>query len=185
MSTCGLSAWSFEGAMESVSDFFSGFCSGSNDDGSMSSSDFDSHDKTSESSVAVGAMASYGADLGGKYAGWRGMLVGAAAGAATGYFGGNYLSSCWSETQAAKGNSNSEAVVADPGSVSDTSSKSNPLNGTKYTDKVKDDMKPDPKTGEKDYHGFPEEVENYAEEGTVETITGGDGKERKKSRSGR
>ncbi|MFT4552817.1 MAG: RHS repeat-associated protein, partial [Chlamydiales bacterium] len=31
--------WSIEGAMESVSDFFSGFCSGSNDDGSMSGGD--------------------------------------------------------------------------------------------------------------------------------------------------
>ena len=41
--------------------------------------------------------------------------------------------------------------------------------GTRYTDKVLREMEQD------DFHGFPESVEGFAEEGKVRTFTGGDG----------
>lgn len=43
---------------------------------------------------------------------------------------------------------------------------------TRYTGKVKSQM------GKDDFHGFPEEVTNHADKGTVKTIVGGDGVER-------
>lgn len=56
----------------------------------------------------------------------------------------------------------------------------NPLEGTKYTSKVLQQMKPSLKTGYTDYHGFPEIVDNYAGWGAKQYITGRDSIERVK-----
>jgi hypothetical protein len=53
--------------------------------------------------------------------------------------------------------------------------KPNPLENTKYREKVINQMQPKLKTGKPDYHGFPDIVDNYAGDGTQTTITGGDG----------
>ena len=52
--------------------------------------------------------------------------------------------------------------------------KNNPLNETKYTDKVKAQMQADK------FHGFPNEVDNFAGLGKKTEITGGDGIKRTK-----
>lgn len=52
---------------------------------------------------------------------------------------------------------------------------SNPLQGTKYTQKVLRQMQPNLKTGHPDFHGFPHIVDNYANLGRKELITGRDG----------
>ena len=54
----------------------------------------------------------------------------------------------------------------------------NPLNGTKYTEKVRAQMRPGLKSGRPDNHGFPLEVDNSARLGSRTTITGGDGIDR-------
>ncbi|MEM7311352.1 MAG: DUF6531 domain-containing protein [Planctomycetota bacterium] len=54
----------------------------------------------------------------------------------------------------------------------------NPLKGTRYTDKVRRQMEPNPRTGRPDHHGFPREVDNYAGDGTQTTIRGEDGIDR-------
>ncbi|MCG8422128.1 MAG: hypothetical protein MJE77_29750, partial [Proteobacteria bacterium] len=51
----------------------------------------------------------------------------------------------------------------------------NPLKGTTYTGKVRQQMRPGLKTGRPDNHGFPLEVDNFAGQGTRTTIKGGDG----------
>lgn len=54
----------------------------------------------------------------------------------------------------------------------------NPLEGTKYTSKVLQQMKPNLKTGYTDFHGFLEIVDNYAGLGSRQYITGRDNIER-------
>jgi RHS repeat-associated protein len=56
----------------------------------------------------------------------------------------------------------------------------NLLRGTRYSDKVRQQMRPHPRTGLPDNHGFPLEVDNFAGEGTVRQIIGGDGVARNK-----
>ena len=51
----------------------------------------------------------------------------------------------------------------------------NPLDGTKYTPKVLRQMEPNPVTGLTENHGFPKIVDDYAIEGRVSQLTGGDG----------
>jgi hypothetical protein len=53
----------------------------------------------------------------------------------------------------------------------------NPLVGTRYTGKVRQQMRPD-RNGETDNHGFPLSADNMARYGTTRSITGGDGIER-------
>jgi hypothetical protein len=48
----------------------------------------------------------------------------------------------------------------------------NPLANIQYTDKVKEQM------ASGDYHSFPESVDAFGADGTITTITGGDGVER-------
>lgn len=50
----------------------------------------------------------------------------------------------------------------------------NPLAGTRYTQKVQAQMR------QGDYHGFPREVDNFAGQGRVSTVQGGDGVTRTK-----
>jgi hypothetical protein len=52
---------------------------------------------------------------------------------------------------------------------------SNPLQGTKYTQKVLLQMGNNLKTGKSDFHGFPKIVDNYAGLGRKELIKGKDG----------
>ncbi|MCH9625856.1 MAG: hypothetical protein S4CHLAM123_10400 [Chlamydiales bacterium] len=56
----------------------------------------------------------------------------------------------------------------------------NPLEGTKYTQKVLQQMRPNLNTGFSDFHGFPQVVDNYARFGKKRTIIGRDGIERTK-----
>ena len=51
----------------------------------------------------------------------------------------------------------------------------NPLDETRFTDKVREQMRPNLKTGKTDNHGFPLQVDNFASEGMVTKIKGGDG----------
>jgi RHS repeat-associated protein len=51
----------------------------------------------------------------------------------------------------------------------------NPLAGARYTGKVRQQMRPGLKTGRPDNHGFPLEVDNFAQHGKVSPLTGGDG----------
>lgn len=51
----------------------------------------------------------------------------------------------------------------------------NPLQGTRYTQKVLRQMQPTLKTGYPDFHGFPRIVDNYANLGAEELICGRDG----------
>lgn len=52
---------------------------------------------------------------------------------------------------------------------------SNPLQGTRYSSKVLEQMQPNAKTGHPDFHGFPRIVDNYADIGQKELIVGKDG----------
>jgi len=51
----------------------------------------------------------------------------------------------------------------------------NPLQDTRYTGKVRQQMRPHQRTGVPDNHGFPLEVDNFAGQGTTRQITGRDG----------
>ncbi len=57
---------------------------------------------------------------------------------------------------------------------------SNPLQGTRYTEKTLLQMRKKLKTGEPDFHGFPQIVDNYAGLGRKELIKGKDGLNRTK-----
>lgn len=54
----------------------------------------------------------------------------------------------------------------------------NPLAGTRYTGKVRQQMRPQLKTGRSDDHGFPLEVDNLADHGRSTPLVGGDGVKR-------
>jgi hypothetical protein len=56
----------------------------------------------------------------------------------------------------------------------------NPLNGTRYSDKVLHQMQNNLKTGRPEFHGFPRIVDNYANFGRKELIKGKDGLSRTK-----
>jgi RHS repeat-associated protein len=51
----------------------------------------------------------------------------------------------------------------------------NPLEGTRYTEKVYNQMRLNPKTALPDNHAFPRIVDNYAGQGLVTPLKGGDG----------
>ncbi len=53
--------------------------------------------------------------------------------------------------------------------------KANPLEGATYTGKVRQQIRPNQRTGTTDNHGFPLVVDNFAGRGTTRQITGGDG----------
>jgi len=67
-----------------------------------------------------------------------------------------------------------------PPSAGRPAAKVNPLEGTTYTGKVRAQMRPNPKTGRPDNHGFPLEVDNSAGLGRQTTIKGSDGLSRTK-----
>ncbi len=56
-----------------------------------------------------------------------------------------------------------------------TALKAKPLQGTRYTGKVRQQMRINMKDGQADFHGFPLEVDNFAGLGKTRTIRGGDG----------
>jgi len=61
------------------------------------------------------------------------------------------------------------------GGADDFAAAANPLEGARYTGKVRQQMRPHNRTAKPDNHGFPLEVDNLAGQGIKRQITGGDG----------